>query len=146
MKNKKITSIILLLLWMALIFFMSAKTGDESTKQSDLVIRVFTLLGIDLNSTLGDIASIVIRKGAHFTEYMILGFLFMNVFIKHEISKKKVIIYSIIGVFLYACSDEFHQLFVPGRAGKFTDVLIDTSGGIFSTIILIIKDFFMKNR
>ena len=28
----------------------------------------------------------------------------------------------------YAATDEFHQLFVPGRAGMVTDVLIDSIG------------------
>ena len=42
-----------------------------------------------------------------------------------------------IGVtFLYACTDEFHQLFVPGRAGRFTDVLIDTTGGIIMLLFI----------
>ena len=44
-----------------------------------------------------------------------------------------------IGIgFLYACSDEFHQLFVPGRTAKFTDVLIDTSGVIVGSILIFI--------
>ena len=42
-----------------------------------------------------------------------------------------------IGVtFLYACTDEIHPLFVPGRAGKFTDVLIDTTGGIIMLLFI----------
>jgi VanZ family protein len=36
----------------------------------------------------------------------------------------------------YACTDEFHQLFVPGRAGLITDVLIDSIGAVFITLIL----------
>jgi VanZ family protein len=32
-------------------------------------------------------------------------------------------------VFLYACSDEIHQLFVPNRSGELLDVLLDTFGG-----------------
>ncbi len=31
-------------------------------------------------------------------------------------------------VILYAVSDEVHQLFVPGRGGQLTDVIIDTAG------------------
>ena len=30
--------------------------------------------------------------------------------------------------FLYACSDEYHQTFVDGRAGTATDVVIDSVG------------------
>ena len=32
--------------------------------------------------------------------------------------------------FVYACSDEWHQTFVPGRAGQFRDVLLDTAGSL----------------
>ena len=46
---------------------------------------------------------------------------------------------------LYAASDEFHQLFVPGRSGQITDVLID-SGGLLAGILLVvlIKSFYIK--
>ena len=30
----------------------------------------------------------------------------------------------------YAASDEFHQLFVEGRAGRVSDVLIDSAGAL----------------
>lgn len=29
---------------------------------------------------------------------------------------------------LYACTDEYHQLFVPGRSGQLRDVMIDAVG------------------
>ncbi|MBB1503242.1 VanZ family protein, partial [Candidatus Saccharibacteria bacterium] len=48
---------------------------------------------------------------------------------------------SILLSFLYACTDEIHQIFVPGRSAQFRDVLIDTLGASFGTLIayLIIK-------
>ena len=39
---------------------------------------------------------------------------------------------------IYAMSDEFHQLFVPGRTCKLTDVLIDSSGSLLGICIVII--------
>jgi VanZ family protein len=33
-----------------------------------------------------------------------------------------------IVAFLYAAGDEYHQTFVPGRGGKWTDVAIDSIG------------------
>lgn len=36
---------------------------------------------------------------------------------------------------LYAASDEFHQLFVPGRAGLFTDVAIDSCGAAAGAVL-----------
>ena len=36
----------------------------------------------------------------------------------------------------FAVSDEFHQLFVPGRSGNIKDVFIDTAGSV-SGILLV---------
>lgn len=48
---------------------------------------------------------------------------------------------SILLSFLYACTDEIHQIFVPGRSAQFRDVLIDTLGASLGTLIayLILK-------
>lgn len=40
-------------------------------------------------------------------------------------------------VFLYACTDEFHQLFSDGRSGQIKDVLIDTFGGLFGVLFYL---------
>ena len=56
---------------------------------------------------------------------------------------KHPLIMSIFLSFLYACTDEIHQFFVPGRSAQFRDILIDTLGASFGVIIthLIIKLF-----
>ena len=66
---------------------------------------------------------------------MILFLLAYNVTSNYT-KDKKVKVYLILFVFLYACSDEFHQYFIPGRSMAFKDVLIDTSGGILGYIII----------
>lgn len=144
-KNRKTIKWALLLVWMGFIFYMSHKTGDESTKQSGFVIYIFNFIGIDLNSYFGELATLIIRKGAHFTEYFILGILSYNV-LKEYVDNKRAILYSIGIVFLYACSDEYHQSFIPGRAAAFTDVLIDTSGGICGSIIIYINNLMKRKR
>lgn len=92
-----------------------------------------------------------LRKCMHATEYLILSILILNWLRNYEIKKWKAIVVSIITSFLYACTDEFHQLFVAGRTSQFTDVLIDTSGAIIGAIIfsilmaIISKSKFTKN-
>ena len=56
---------------------------------------------------------------------------------------KYPLIMSISLSFLYACTDEIHQIFVPGRSAQFRDILIDTLGASFGATItyLIIKLF-----
>ena len=136
--RRKIINLVLLIAWMSFIFYMSGKTAVASTKDSDFVINLINSLGLNFSESFGEFASVIVRKGAHLTEYMILCLLIYNVLSDYIEKNKRIYIYSVIGVFLYACSDEFHQIFVPGRAGRFTDVLIDTSGGIIGTFIVMI--------
>ena len=135
MKNKRlIISWSLLIGWMLLIFFMSNQPADISTKQSDLVIKLFSVVGIDLNTHLGELASFVVRKVAHFTEYFIL-YCFTIAVCKHYVKIKKARIYCLFIVLGYAISDEIHQYFIPGRSMAIRDVVIDFSGGILGFIV-----------
>lgn len=127
-RNKKALRWGLFLGWMIFIFYMSHQPGDKSSEQSRFVLYVFNLLGLKLDTYFGELATLIIRKGAHFTEYFILFILTYNV-ISLYVVEKKARLYSVIFVFLYACSDEFHQSFIPGRGPAFKDVMIDTSGG-----------------
>lgn len=139
LKDKKyIIKLTLIIIWMSFIFFMSNQPAQTSDSQSLGIINILSGLGIDMDSIFGEVANFVVRKCAHFLEYMILGLLIINL-VKQDFRLKDIVIITICGVFLYACTDEFHQLFVPGRDGNFRDVLIDTSGGILSTIIFSLK-------
>lgn len=138
MKNKKVKWL-LVIAWMTIIFIFSSMPGDTSEDTSQLVIYVFNLLGIDLNSVFGVLADFIVRKCAHFTEYFILYMLIYNA-LKESFSFRRALLFSLLGVFLYASSDEFHQSFVPGRGPAFRDVLIDTSGGLLALIVLYISN------
>ena len=52
--------------------------------------------------------------------------------------EKIIILLSLIICFTYACTDEFHQSFIPGRTSQFIDVIIDTTGGLLSVFIYYI--------
>lgn len=142
-KKKKVAAWILLIFWMSLIFYMSNQPADISNGQSDFVIKFFSYIGIELNDYFGNLASFIVRKGAHFTEYLILYFLFYN--LNKNYFDKKSKLYSIIFVFLYACSDEIHQFFIPGREMQIRDVIIDTSGGVFGYLLICIKNRIKNN-
>lgn len=146
MKNKrKFINWSLLIFWMIIIFIMSNQPGQVSSGQSDLLIKLISLIGLDLNSSLGDIASLVVRKVAHFTEYFILFVFVINVAKCYfEIKKSRLI--SIFVVLLYAITDEIHQFFIPGREMAILDILIDFSGGVFALIINIIYQRIQKYK
>ena len=145
-KRKKILRWLLLLLWLAVIFIMSQEPGDISSSQSDFIVNLISFTGIELNDYYMEIATLVVRKSAHFTEYSILFILVYRVIILY-MNKKQAKIVAILFVFGYACSDEFHQYFIQGREAAFRDVIIDTSGGIMgSFIMMIVEKIKFKNR
>lgn len=126
-----------LISWMCIIFLFSAQTGQESSQSSGLIEQLLHYFSFIPSSIFGIELGIIIRKGAHFTEYMILYGLMFNV-MKDQLSFKKSLVFSLIGTFLYACSDEVHQYFVPGRACLLTDVLIDTSGAFLGMVLIFL--------
>lgn len=132
---KKIISIVLVVVWMIVIFILSNEDASKSTDTTNFILR---LLGINSNTFL----FMLIRKIAHFSEYLILGLLVYNMFNKFEINNYYFVILICI---IYACLDEIHQLFIEGRTCSNIDVLIDTSGSVLSIFIYKIKNKLLKN-
>ncbi len=58
--------------------------------------------------------------------------------------EQRVISKSLIIGILYAISDEIHQLFVPGRSGKVTDVIIDSLGILTGIVFFLIVEKTVK--
>lgn len=133
----------MMIAWMILIFNFSAQTGEESSQSSGLIEQLLSQFSFIPNQILGFELQFIIRKLAHFTEYFILYLLVFNVMKDYQ-PYTKSLGFSLVGVFLYACSDEIHQAFVPKRACLFTDVLIDTAGGFLGMLILIMKNNLSK--
>lgn len=123
----------LLVLWMGVIYLFSSQTGTESTQSSQFVLSLIQFLGIDINSVLGHLSQLVVRKSAHLFEYFIMSLLIYNLIRDHI---RYEMILSIIFSTLYACSDEFHQLFVVNRVSSVNDVLVDTLGAILAMIFV----------
>jgi VanZ family protein len=129
--------------WMAVIFIYSSQPAVISDEKSRFVINVFKHLGLNLDSLLGDLSNFIVRKLGHFTEYAIL-YLALYHAMKESFKSKTALLASIVILFFYASSDEIHQYFVPGRACRMRDVLIDTSGGAFAMAIIYFKK--LRNR
>ena len=81
-------------------------------------------------------------KIAHFFIYAILGLLISRAFLnQHRFPrwrKSHTLIALILGV-LYGISDEYHQLYVPGRSADVLDVVADSLGVIAGVIIFRFK-------
>lgn len=122
---KKQLSIILVLIWMIIIFIMSSFNAEDSANQSNFIVNIIANI-LNINNI--SLLSLIIRKLAHFTEYLILGTLVINMFTKNN--AKKTYLLSILLCIIYATSDEIHQIFTPGRACQIKDILIDSIGSI----------------
>lgn len=71
----------------------------------------------------------ILRKMAHMVEYGVLARLLVRAFVGSTFwSWKRIFIWSLAFSVLYACTDEYHQTFVPGRVGSFYDVTLDSIG------------------
>ena len=83
-----------------------------------------------------------ISKLAHFTEYAVLGFLAVRTFAGSSFAllRSYRFVLALIVVGAVALADEFNQSFEPSRTGAFSDVLLDTSGGL----IMIVALFLLK--
>ena len=135
--------LILTILWMSLIFFMSAQPAPESTETSlsvgQMVCTVFVPGYKDMSTTeqmrLTKKIDHTVRKTAHATEYAILAVL---VFLAIPYRGKRSYLLSLCITVAYAISDEIHQYFVPGRACMITDVVIDSCGALVGLLIIFL--------
>ena len=80
----------------------------------------------DLNSGLG-VIDLIGRKIVHMSEYALLCFLWWRALRTVLPANRALLVAFAISV-AYACSDEIHQLSVPGRHGTPVDVGIDSVG------------------
>ena len=139
-------NIILLILWLVVIFMFSSDHADESSKKSDgianyIVSTIENITGHKFKSfnKVLDTCIVLVRKSAHFLEYMVLGILVINVIKDIKILEIKYIVMAIIFCMLYSISDEIHQLFVPGRAGRIFDCFIDTLGSTTGILLYYLR-------
>lgn len=139
MKNKKTIFIISTIIWTAVIFSFSLQSGEVSGDLSGSVLEAilgFFMPGVLESPEKLELFHLILRKCAHFSEFMILGVL-STIAVKYM----KVGYKSIIGLgycVLIASLDETLQLFVSGRAGRVQDVLIDSAGALVGVLVVII--------
>ena len=138
---KKVLLWCLVIIWMILIFAFSAQPASDSDALSGGIAEkivqfilnmqktpVFSVIDADIVENFVIHANHYIRKTAHFMIYAVLGVLVYGLMAAYNIKKRKTIMFSVVVCLLYAVSDEIHQIFVPGRAGRIGDVLIDFCG------------------
>ena len=137
-------------LWMlvitiaGVIFFFSSMNGPESMELSNgftyWFMRLFhpdyEQMPPEQQEAVYSLFVLIVRKGAHFTEYLFLG---VSLFLTVRDLRKRASFWIpwAIGT-LYAITDEVHQYFVPGRSCELRDVLIDACGVAAGVVIVCV--------
>lgn len=138
---------------MAAIFAFSAQNAEQSSQVSrGLTAKIVDVLPMTKNLLPAGKEEAVlnlhnfIRKCAHFSIYFLLGISASAMFLsaREKMSALRIWLCCITLCFVYASSDEIHQLFVSGRGAMFRDVLLDTCGGavggaVFAAVRRLLK-------
>jgi VanZ family protein len=115
---------ILVIIWITLIFLFSNEVAKNSSARSAVIVNeIVNTLHVSLSES---ILTFLTRKAAHIFMYFVLGILIYNVIREYNLVVKRAILFSILFAMIYATTDEMHQLFISGRSGQVSDVMIDT--------------------
>ena len=144
----KVFSWLLVVLWMALIFMLSAQPAGQSASLSGGIIRrilEWTASGFAGYEPAVQAAVIesfqeVVRTSAHFLAYFVLGCLCMLAISWHGFKMIERMVLSMAACVIYAVSDEVHQIFIAGRSAQFSDLCTDALGaalGILTAFLII---------
>ena len=120
---------------MIYIFIQSALPGDVSGAESSIIVRMIT----SIVQADPETVSFIVRKAAHFTEYMVLGAcLLLNVrdCFAHLHPRQMWGLAWLLGT-AYAVTDELHQRFVPKRSCEPRDMCIDAAGVALGALIML---------
>jgi len=127
-----------LIAWMVFIFLMSTSVGGSVHTNSALdtfLAHYFPQWNRTLTWPQRDALHFYLRKLAHVAEYAVLGALAVRALrrLRPQFAPAPVLWKAWAFATCYAATDEFHQIFVPGRTAKATDVLLDSAGAALGT-------------
>jgi VanZ family protein len=128
---------LLTLVWAAQIYQFSTARYSPDASWSLLEQLLQKLLGTVSPSAIS-VLNLIARKLAHLIEYSVLTLLLYRSLVrKRPLHWRPNVVFLSIGITsLYALSDEFHQLFVPGRHAAAVDWGIDLSGAVLAMFLL----------
>ncbi|MDE7326481.1 MAG: VanZ family protein, partial [Lachnospiraceae bacterium] len=141
-----------MLLFMGVIFSFSAKTAVESSQSSNVIVDVLMdehLIGGVAKDPekMREVLSFLVRKSAHMAEFAVLAMLASFWLSSFLMPYRRRCVLAVLISACYAASDEFHQLFVPGRSGELRDVMVDTAGAVLGIIFLsLIRHIIIRKK
>ena len=134
LNKRSIIFLMITIAWICVIFSFSMQNAEKSSQLSGGIVATIVEWICPEGFEHTDLLETIIRKGAHFTEFFILG-MFLSQTVKEAMSKRRVLLPWLAGT-LVACCDETIQLFSDGRAGAIVDVMLDSSGVLCGCALL----------
>lgn len=144
------------ILWAGVIFYSSSfgnpfTSPAATTVQTDMNtvdIPDVSIRPVLPNHGYVNITNIIVsnelyRRGLHIAIYLLLGFLVYRAFAMQPV--KAVLAYTIFASMAFALSDEFHQIFVPGRSFQLLDLFSDLIGVLLGVILFKFINGFFTN-
>ena len=138
MKKNKIILGILIVAWIAVIWGHSMQPATVSEEESGFFLEILSKVISALENN--DAGMFIVRKAAHFTEYLILGVLLALEFANFVRGWFRRFVEPWMLALTTAFIDETIQLFVEGRSGQVSDIWVDVAGaalGILITLAII---------
>lgn len=82
----------------------------------------------------------------HVPLFGVLQFLWLQALTRMKQTIRKAVVISLPICLVYACLDEFHQMFVPGRYSSLSDILLNVTGVILGVpFFIILKVYLLTN-
>jgi VanZ family protein len=122
--------------WAALIFYLSTSKFAPHFSES-LVARALTFLHIGLPPRIVHVLDSALRKSAHLFEYGMFSLLLYASLPNEDSPRSRLrrALWCVLIAAAYSLTDEFHQVFVPGRHASLRDCGVDVAGaGIAAAI------------
>lgn len=119
------------IVWAGVIFFFSTKQFSTAST-SRIIGPILHWLNPSISTELERTIHFFVRKLGHWSEYFIFALLLMRALDQRfpQAYGFRKVVWTALVIFLYASSDEIHQLFVPGRSASLNDILLDFFGGV----------------
>lgn len=136
---------VLLAAILAFIWGNSMTPGTESQEMSRGVLQWISEI-LSLSESAQETMHLLIRKGAHFCEFAILGVLLTWLISMAGRCGTSLYCPALLGGLLTACVDETIQIFSEGRSSSLMDVWLDTCGVLAGMALLLLGHHFMKNK
>ena len=128
---------LLTLMWAAQIYHFSTARYSSDASRS-LLEQLLETLRVTVSFSTISALNLIVRKLAHVIEYCILTLLlYRSLAGEQSLRWRPHLAFLAAGIAsLYALSDEFHQLFVPGRGARLLDWGIDLAGVVFAMLVV----------